>query len=447
MAADRFTTSASARIVRAMGVFSGVRIVSILCSLVRNKVLAVLVGPAGMGLVILFNSIVDMVAQSTRLSIDQSAQRSISQASAAQTNVIIAVVRRWSLWLGLLGSAVMVVLSPLFSLWSFDTTDKWHLFCLLAVVPFCLTVSSAIGAQNQGLRRFKALASSGIATSLVGLVVSVALIAWLRIDSIVWVIVVYGLSSLGGALLYRPRIPRTVVDRETVIRKGRNFIRLGAQITVAWFFAQLTSYLFVLYLNDFDSTSVLGVYQAGYALMNSYVGIVFTALFVEYYPRLSANAHSPSRLSLTATHELRLTLVLLTPLLCLLILLAHPVIHIIYSADFDAIVPYVVAACTGIVFRASSWCLAYVILAAGDGRSYLASEIVSSLVGLVLNVVGFRFGGFLGLGLAYVAWYAVYTLIVALICKYRLGVRYSHSAWMFTAVAATIVALVGWLYL
>lgn len=438
--------SASARIVRAMGVFSGVRIVGILCSLVRNKLIASLIGPAGMGLVILYNSIVDLIAQTTRLSFDQSAQRDISQASAAAAATTIAVVRRWTVWLGLSGSVIMCALSPLLSWWTFDTMGRWPVFCLLAVVPFCLTYNASVLAQNQGLKRFKALASSSLAGAFAGLAAAVPLIIWLRIDSIAWVIVAYGLSSWLGAYLFRPRVERVHLDRQEIISRGGSFLKLGAQITLAWFAAQLCAYLFVLYLNAYASTDVLGIYQSGFTLMNSYIGIVFTALFVEYYPRLSAIAHSPRRLALAASHEARLTLMLLTPALCLLVILAAPVIRLIYSSDFLPVIPYIVISCSGVVFRVLSWCLAYVILARGDGRAYLKIEILSSVVGLAANIVGYNLGEFMGLGIAYTLWYAIYTVLVAVVCR-RYGVSYDARTRAYGVAAFAMVTTTALLYL
>ena len=440
-------SSASSRIVKTMSLFSSVRVVGIICSLIRNKLIAWLIGPAGLGLVMLYNSVIDLIGQSTRLSMDQSAQRDISRATQAESARTITVVRRWGLWLGLAGALVTCLLSPLLSLWSFETIDRWPTFCLLAVVPLCVTYSSCITAQNQGLKRFKAVALSNVIGAIAGLVVAVPLIIWLRIDSIVWIIVVYGITAWLGAFLFRPRIPSVDMPRLEIVSRGSAFIRLGAQITLAMFITQAFNYIFVLFLNTFASVDTLGIYQSGYTLMNSYVGIIFTALWMEYYPRMASLAHSPKRLSIAASHEARVTLSLLTPLLCLFILLINPILRLIYSDQFLGAVPYVVVGCIGIVFRVTSFCLAYVILAKGDGKTYLTTEITSVLVGFSLNMAGYFYCGFLGLGIAYVLWYTAYTAIVAYMCHRKYGITYSPRTWTFAAVSFGIVTTVALLYL
>ena len=442
MAEVRTKHNASAKIVKALGMFSGVKILEIFCSLVRNKLIAWYIGPVGLGFTILYNSIVNLISQSSRLSIDQSAQRNITQASGKEVPIIIAVVRRWALWLGLSGCVLMCALSPLLSYWSFDTTDEWPVFCLLSIVPLAYTIYTCNTAENQGLRRFRAVVRSSVVATLGGLLLSVPLIFVLGIDSIPWIIVIYGVSTWIASWIFRPKVEKIKVTKRQTIEMGRGFIKLGAQITFALFVTQALNYFLVLYINTFASTEELGIYQAGYTIMNSYVGIVFSAMWIEYFPRLTAMAHSPKRLSISASHEVRVTLGLLTPLLCLLIILAKPVIYLIYSEDFLPIVPYIVLACVGVVLRVVSWCEAYVILARGDGKTYIITEVLSSVIGLGLNILGFMYWGFLGLGMAYILWYAVYTLMIVWVCKYRYNVNLNRQTWLMFMVAIALTSLI-----
>lgn len=438
------TSSTQSTIVKAMGVFTGVRVVTILCSLIRNKLIAWLIGPAGMGLVSLYNSVVDLVGSTSRLSIDQTVQRDISQASGHDKTPVINIVRRWAVWLGLAGAAIMCVLSPLLSLWTFDTPGRWYIFCVLGVVPLCTTIANCSIAVNQGLRRFRDVASGTVWGALASLVVSVPLIVWLRINSILWVIVVYGLFTLGAAWLFRARVPRCTLTRQQIYRTGRSFLRLGLNITVAQVFTQAMAYVFVLFLNNYASTAVLGTYQAGYTLVNSYVGIILTGIWIEYYPRLAAMAHSPARLSVSASYELKVTMLVLMPVLSTFIALADPIIRLIYDADFLSMLPYVTIGAVGVVLRATSWCMSFIILARGDGRTFLFTEGISVVTGLGLNIAGYVLGGYAGLGISYILWYALYTLLVIVVCRRKYGVAYhpkvvALSAVTFVTVSAALV--------
>ena len=55
------------RIVNATSLFGGVQVINMLCSLIRNKVIAILLGAEGVGLIGLFNSAIEMVSSMTNL--------------------------------------------------------------------------------------------------------------------------------------------------------------------------------------------------------------------------------------------------------------------------------------------------------------------------------------------------------------------------------------------
>ena len=86
------------RIVKATGLLGGVQVFSILCSVVRNKCIALWLGAAGVGVIGLYNAAIEMIGALTSLGLRQSAVRDISQAHAAgderRLKTTIAVVRR-----------------------------------------------------------------------------------------------------------------------------------------------------------------------------------------------------------------------------------------------------------------------------------------------------------------------------------------------------------------
>ena len=59
------------------GLFGGVQGLNVVIGLVRNKFVALLLGPGGMGLVSLFNTTVQLISQATHLGISFSAVRAV----------------------------------------------------------------------------------------------------------------------------------------------------------------------------------------------------------------------------------------------------------------------------------------------------------------------------------------------------------------------------------
>ena len=71
------SSNLSRTIVKAMGIFGSIQVFNILCSIVRTKLIALWIGPTGMGLFAIFNSVIEMVGNITNLGVRTSSIRSI----------------------------------------------------------------------------------------------------------------------------------------------------------------------------------------------------------------------------------------------------------------------------------------------------------------------------------------------------------------------------------
>ena len=72
--------SSYSHILKYTALFGGVQGLNILVGIVRNKLVAMILGPEGMGLVSLFNSTTKLVSDSTNFGISMSAVKNISLA-------------------------------------------------------------------------------------------------------------------------------------------------------------------------------------------------------------------------------------------------------------------------------------------------------------------------------------------------------------------------------
>lgn len=435
-----------------MGQLGSIQVLGQLCSVVRNKIIAVWIGPVGVGMVILFNSVSELVGVFTRLNIDQSSQRDIAAAGDRDVTARLShVAHSWSVWLGLLAWLLMCAASPLLSRWSFGDSSHWPEFCLLGIVPFVTSVALGYQAVMKGCRQFGRVARVSAMIALGGIAVSVPLIWFLRERSIIWIIIAYALCMLVGSWLWRVRLPRVKMSLRQTWSAGMSFVRLGAFITVGMGAGYLANYLFVLYMNNYADTAQLGLYQAGFIIINSYVGAIFTGVWTEYFPRLSAVIRSRRATEVTVSHRISITAWALLPIMVLFMALDEPIVRLIYSSSFLDIIPYVTLGMSAMGLRAASWCIQHTVLARGDGKIYVATESLSCVLCLVLNVIGYSRWGFVGLGVSYIVWYALFLAGVWLVYRRRYGYRLRGRV-MVPVLAGAAVALaaavgrlmVGW---
>lgn len=436
---------------KAMGIFGGVQVMGILCSIIRTKLVAMWIGPVGIGLFGLFNNALEMIATGTNLGIRSSSVRDISQAhdksDPGLISRMVTVVRKWSLWLGLAGALLTLVLAPALSQMTFgDSTHIWG-FVALSVAVLLQALTNGEYAVLQGTSRLKRLASVTLWGTIVGLAVSVPLFYLLRERSILPSILAYAAALAAFAWLLRNReYPAASLSRRETFDMGKGFVKLGIFMTLGNFAGILASYAFNAWLNVNTSTEQVGFYQAGYTLINKYTGLILTALGMEYYPRLSKVADSRLRLRAFVSQEINVAIAVMAPVVALFILLRELVVWILYTPEFNVILTFVSWGMIGTIFRTLSWCLAFTILAKGDGKTYLWTEVASAIINLVLNIVFYRWWGLTGLGVAFLVSYLLYTIIVAVVYfrlyKLRISLASTYNLlWTLTVAASVMVAM------
>ncbi len=436
------TRPLSKSIFRAIGMFSGVKMLSIVCSLIRNKLIAVLIGPAGMGLISLYNATIEMISSIVRLSIDQSAIRDISKnTDEKHAEEISNVVRHWSVFLGIAGALFMCAISPILSIWTFGNAEKWQTFCALSLVPLATTIAAGRTALMTGLNRLGNLAKASAYSAILAVALSATLLWWLGKDAIIPMLIGNAMAILITALIFTPRIRRIHLPIREIWQRGSGFIRLGILMTASAFVSYLFSYLFLIYLNKTATISDVGIYQTGYTLINTYIGVIFAGVWVEYYPRLSRAIHSARSTSAIACHEIKITLTILLPIALIFVAADELIVRLLYDKVFLDVLPFLSIGIIGIIFRTFSWCLSFVILAKGDGKTFIFSESIDAAIGLTLNIVGWNLGGFIGLGISYVCWYMVYCVIVYYIYRHRYGLSMpKETIWLTLFMAIIVIA-------
>lgn len=89
----------------------------------RNKLVALILGPQGMGLMSLFNSTTKLVGDSTNFGIAMSGVRNISEAydagDAQRLNDTVLMVRSWCMITAIFGMLLCALLSPWLSRFTF----------------------------------------------------------------------------------------------------------------------------------------------------------------------------------------------------------------------------------------------------------------------------------------------------------------------------------------
>ena len=421
------------------GVFGGVQGLNVLIGLVRNKIVAVLLGPGGMGLVSLFTTTISFISQATHLGISFSAVRHISElydhGDEAQTAHFVKVVRGWSLLTALIGMLVCIVIGPFLSNTTFSWGDHSLHFILLAPAVGMIAITGGETAILKGQRRLGALALVQIIAALASLVISIPVYYFFWQAGIVPVIVLMAFVTMCATLYYSLRLyPLHLSGARGILGEGMEMVRLGVAFTVAGIVGSAAEMVIRSYLNVVGDLDVLGLYNAGYMLTITYAGMVFSAMETDYFPRLSAVNRDIEATNYTVNRQMEVSLLIISPMLTALIVFLPVLIPLMFSNEFMPVIAMAQVSALAMFFKVLTLPVAYITLARGKSLVYLFLETSYFVVFVLLIIYGYEHWGLIGTGIAITVAHVFDYLMINGVAHWLYGYKMSSAVIRYGAI-------------
>lgn len=413
------------QILKATSIFGGVQVINIVISIVRSKFIAVLLGPIGIGISGMLTSTTGIISGLTNFGLGTSAVRDISAAHESENTKRIAIVsnvlNRWVWITGLLGMILTLLLSPWLSYVSFGNYEYTIAFLVLSITLLINQLNSGQLVVLQGSKKTSLLAKANLAGSVIGLFTTLPLYYVWGIDGIVPALVIASLVSLLMSYYFRKKVvvEKIRVSKVRSIAEGKQMLKVGFLISMTGFITVGFSYLVRLFIKYEGNMVEVGLYNAGFAIITIYVGLIFTAMGSDYYPRLSAVADDIKKANDTINSQIEISILLIGPILVVFILFNKWIIAIFYSTQFLAINTMLSLAAIGILFKTVSWCMAYFILSKGSSKLFFWNELISNLYSSILNIIGYYYFGLSGLGYAFLIAYLIYMVQIYMVVKLK----------------------------
>ena len=311
--------SSYSHILKYTSLFGSVQMLNILIGLIRNKLVAVLLGPLGMGIVALYTSTINFIVNTSNLGIHASAVKELSQAfETGDTGLLhhkIHVLRHWTCITSLLGMMAFACLSPLLSRWAFATYNYTIQFICLAPVVALTIIALGETAILKATRLLRQLAIVSVCGAVGVLAVSVP-IYWIYgcdgiVASLVLMAVVQALTVTAYSLR---RYPLSFAISRACVHEGRAFLGLGIAFVVSGIMGSGVEMAIRAYLSNAADIATVGLYNAVYAMVFTYAGIVFTAMDTDYFPRLSGISCNGNELNDAVNRQIGATMAIVSPL-------------------------------------------------------------------------------------------------------------------------------------
>lgn len=416
-------------IMKATSIFGGVQIFTILISILRSKFIALFIGSSGIGIAGLLTSSIGLVASITNFGLGTSAVRDVSTANSeedkSRISIITTVLRYWVWITGALGMIVIMLFSPLLSHITFGNSDYIYPFILISVTLFFNQLSTGQLAVLQGMQKLKYLAKASLSGNFLGLVTTLPLYYFFGVDGIVPAMIITSIISFSISWYFakKVKIQAAVLSRNQIFSEGKHMLKMGFMISLNGLLVSGTAYLIQIFINSRGGVEQVGLFTAGFSIINVYVGLIFTAMATDYFPRLSSVSNSNELCKKVINQQAEISILILGPIIIVFLVFIKLVIIILYSYKFVAIEDMVLWLALAVFFKAAAWSIGFILLAKGASKIFFWNDLIANLYMLSLDIMGYHFWGLTGLGISFFTGYLLYFLQVFILTR----IKYSFS--------------------
>ena len=432
------------QILKSTTIVGGSQVINILLRIIRTKFLAVLLGPAGIGLMGMYSALTNTAGTINSMGIGSSGVRQIAGASGTGDELKIArtivTIRRASLVFGLLGMFLMIVLCIPLSQLTFGSTEYAWPIALLSVTLFLGSVSGGQIALIQGLRRIADLGSLSVLGGVMGTVVSVPMIYLWGKEGIVPFLITVSAMTILTSWWYARKIPvaQIIFGWMETLREAKGLLSLGLVFMTTGLINTAVMYLIrVLVVRQLGMDDA-GLYHAATTLSGLYIGIILSAMGMDFYPRLTAVAEDNEACNQMVNEQTEVGLLIAAPGILATLTFAPLIIQIFYSESFIPAYELLRWQILGIFLNVFSWPMGFVLLAKGRGRIYFLTEFTGNAVYIALVWVGITFSGLIGTGMALFAHSFFHTMMFLVAVHYL-----SNFNWTATNLRLIRITSVG----
>jgi len=416
-------------------------------SLVKTKAAAVLLGPAGVGLVGLYMSVTAMIAVVMSLGVGSSGVGEIASVAAGGDRNALArtarVLRRLCWLTGVAGWLVTAALSVPLSRWVFQSEDHRYALAILGGLVFCTLVGGGYAALLRGLRHIGDLARINLYSAAAGTVLSIVLYALFREAGIVPALLGSAFVSLLINWLFVRRIslesaPLRWADVSEV---SLRMVRLGVAIMWSGFLVTFVEFATKGLITRHLGLDFAGYFQAAWTISGMFAGFILGAMAMDFFPRLCAVADDSEAATKLVNEQTEMGLLLALPGLLATFLFAPELVTVIFSTKFSPAAEILPWLLIGVLGKVAGWPLGFVALAKRKALWFALLETIVYVVqiGAVWWLLQTR--GMEGVSMAFALVPLVYIGLYFTLSRRLVNFSWSAGAVRIFAASASLLVL------
>lgn len=387
---------------------TGIRLIT---SFASAKIMAVYLGPAGLGLLGQFSSFISIILNASTGAINNGTTKYLAEYTGDEPKQLGIIKASFivAICCSIITGLITVIFANYWSEVLLDSIAYSYIFILFGASILLYSFFFITMSVINGLQHYKLFNIISTISSVIGLGYSVlliktygldgALIALATSQSIMFVLFMFSTSILKKGI----QVYRSTVDR-TIYKKLFQFSLMTVFSVIALPVAQIIIRKFLLW---YQTSTEMGFYEAINRISTIYLTLITTTLSIYYLPKLS---------SITNKNLLRKEILtgykLIIPItICLLFfvyVLKQQVIRIVFAPSFEAMEGYFLPQIIGDFFKIASWLLAYQMLAKAMTKMFIITEGLFTISLILLSYICIKNYGGIGSVYAYAINYSLY---------------------------------------
>ena len=436
-----------AEALKSTSIIGGSTVIVMLIRMLRTKALAILLGPGGIGLEAIYDSVITLSKTAVDLGVSSAGVRQIASAVGSGSQPVITAtvftLRRVCLVLGIIGAVALFLLREFVSRVAFGNADHGSDIGVLSIILLFGAVMGGQGALLQGMRRIGDLAKMNMFGALAGAILSVPIVfVWGRAGIPAYMVLAAGVGAfISWSYARRIQIERTKVPFRQVTEEARSLLKLGLVFLASGLMTAGALFLLRVLVTRQEGVYGAGQFQAASALSMVYVGFVLQAMGTDFYPRLTALAHDDRKCNQLVNEQAEISILLALPGVLATLALAPWVIQIFYSSKFDKASEILCWQVAGTFLQVNSWPMGFILLAKSRAAALFWTDLASYSFYVVLGWLGLKYFGLPGTGMAFLGLYAFHWCVVYVIVRKISGFALSPANVRLTLLGIATVAV------
>jgi PST family polysaccharide transporter len=385
----------------------GASVINILIGIVRTKVVAILLGPVGIGLIGLYQAFVLTATTTAGLGIATAASREIAQANGREDRHAIAVTRR-ALFLGtvllaVMGGLMVWLLREVLATHIIGNKAQSSAVGWLAIAVSLSVVSASQMAVVQGMRQIAELAKLTVFSALLGAIGGLAVIWKFGQEGlVVFVIVAPAASVCVGLYFVRGSASLSIFGFKfsSVVSNLGVMAKLGLALFAYTILEQITFLIIRANIGNTLGIAELGYFQAGWTMAVMYLGVITGAMSSDFLPRVAERTGDYININKLINHQTEIGLLIATPVIIVMIGYTPIIIGLMYSNKFSGSVDLIRLLLLVDILKLISWPIGIALLGMGDSAAFARQGPVQLAILFAAFYFMLPYMGLLSVGLA-----------------------------------------------